>query len=435
MTSIEELESISTAARQKKGRMDAQAKSQTVDLLAKLWKDPNVDPRQILELLEPLHYDALADGIAAAWNDMTSDRRSLFRQWLPAPVTERDARRMASVAASVIEKDSHAALDWLDRIVASEKGRMNKEVRHILAATVLGAKGGRLRNLTIEAAHAQKSLRVFSALLDVAAEKDEKVALGRRYELVEGVLRLLSDANVRNERGITETLDRIPTEIRSWPKELREQFRRQAVGIEPTLLETFFESGTTSQPGPLPSPPPSTTPTASVDHKAVIDALDRRITELRAELDMLVDLRAMLADLQTKLASVDDQRKVWGAEQTRLNAEIEESNKNLCRLDNNAKELARQLGESQRQTENLRVNAEHQRAELLHQIEANSKGRIEEFKTSLGLTLSKLVQDLPHQDKELSQAAARVLLLQFHQFLEMLEEKGIRVRPAKGTGA
>lgn len=435
MTSIDELKSISAAARQKKGRMDAQARSQTVEILAKLWKDPNIDPRQILGFLEPLHYEALADGIAAAWNEMTSERRSLFQQWLPAPATERDARRVASVAASVIERDGHTALDWLDRIVASEKGRINKETRHILATTVLGSKGGRLRNIAINGAHAQKSLRVLSALLDIAADKEEKIELGRRYELVEAVLRLLSDASVRNERGTPEILDRIPSEIRSWPRELKEQFRQQAAGIEPTFLQRFFESETiTSQPVPLPSPR-SATPTTPVDQKPVIDGLDRRIAQLRAELETLLDLRTMLQDLQTTLASVDDERRRWGAEQARLKADLEESNNKLLRLDNDARELARQLAESQRQIESVRLTAESQRTELLHQIEANSRGRIEEFKTSLGLTLSKLVQDLPSQDKELSQAAARVLLLQFHQFLEMLEEKGIKVRPAKGTGA
>lgn len=312
---------------------------------------------------------------------------------------------------------------------------MNKEVRHILAATVLGAKAGRLRNLATDVGHAQKSLRVLSGLLEVAADKDEKVALGRRYELVEAVLHLLSDANVRNERGVPEILDRIPSEIRSWPRELKEQFRQQAAGIEPTFLQRFLEFGTTSQPVPQPIPGPSTTPTITVNQNAVIEALDRRVAQLRTELDTLVDLRTIVKDLQTRLTSVDDERKQWSAEQARLKAELEESNNNLVRSHNDAKELAHQLADSKKQSESVRANAESERTDLLRQIEANSRGRIEEFKTSLGLTLSKLVQDLPSQDKELSQAASRVLLLQFHQFLEMLEEKGIKVRPTKGTSA
>jgi hypothetical protein len=435
MTTMEELKSISTVASQKSGRMDAQARSQTVEILAKLWADPNVDARQLLGYLEPLHYEALADGIAAAWNEMTSERRSLFQKWLPAPTTERDVRRLAWVAASIMEKDGHAALDWLDRIVASDKRRMNKEVRRVLATAVLGAKGGRLRNMSVDPAHAEKSLRVFSALLQVATDKDENVALGKRYELVEALLRLLSDHDVRNKHGVPEILERIGNEIRSWPRELKAQFRQQAAGIEPTFLDRFFQSEVTVQPAPLPGARPSTTPTATIDQKAVFDVLDGRIAELRRELETLVAVRSMLQELETALRATETERNRWTAEEGRLRAELGETKKKELHLDDKAKELATQVANLHKELEEVRAKAESQRADLLHQIEANSRGRIEEFKTSLGLTLSKLVQDLPGQHKELSQAAAKVLLLQFHQFLEMLEEKGIRVRPAKGTGA
>lgn len=435
MTSIEELKSISAVAREKKGRMDAQARSRTVQILATLWKDPNVDPRQTLGLLEHLHHEALADGIAAAWNDMASERRSLFQQWLPAPTTERDTRRAASVAASIMEIDGHAALDWLDRIIASDKGRMNKEVRHILAATILAAKGGRLRNMANDAAHPEKTLRVFSGLLQVGADKDERVALGRRYELVDAMLRLLSDRKVQSQGGTLEILDRIGSEIQSWPPELKEQFRQQATGIEPTFVDRFFNSEITVRPAPPVTPGPSTAAPTANNQKAVFDALDRRIAELRRELDTLVAVRTMLQNLETALAATEEERRRWVAEQGRLRMELDESNKNALRLDDKAKELASQLADLQKEVEKVRTNAETQRTDLLHQIEANSRGRIEEFKTSLGLTLSKLVQDLPDQNKNLSQAAARVLLLQFHQFLEMLEEKGVNVRPGKGTGA
>jgi chromosome segregation ATPase len=185
----------------------------------------------------------------------------------------------------------------------------------------------------------------------------------------------------------------------------------------------------------LPGAGPSTTPTATIDQKAVFDVLDGRIAELRRELETLVAVRTMLQELETALRATETERNRWTAEEGRLRAELDETKKKELHLDDKAKELATQVANLHKELEEVRAKAESQRADLLHQIEANSRGRIEEFKTSLGLTLSKLVQDLPGQHKELSQAAAKVLLLQFHQFLEMLEEKGIRVRPAKGTGA
>jgi hypothetical protein len=437
MNSIEELKSISTAAREKKGRMDAQARSRAVEVLAALWKDSGTDARQSLGYLESLHYEALAEGIGAAWGDMPPERRSIFQQWLPAPTTERDTRRMASVAASIIEKDGHTALDWLDRIIGSDKGRLNREVRHILATTVLVAKGGRLRNMADDSAHPEKTLRVFSALLQVASNKEEKVALGKRCEIVDAMLRLLSDRKVQIQGGAAEIQDRIASEIQSWPSELKEQFRHQATGIEPTLLDRFFNSGSTVRSVPeVPRTPSTPTPApTTINQKAALDALDGRIAELRRELDTLAAVRKMLQDLETATLAAEEERKHAVAEQGRLRLELDESIDNSLRLNDKAIELASQLANLQKEVDKVRTNAETQRTDLLHQIEANSRGRIDEFKTSLGLTLSKLAQDLPSQNKELSPAAARVLLLQFHQFLEMLEEKGIRVRPARGTGA
>jgi regulator of replication initiation timing len=434
MTAIEELKSISTVAREKKGRMDASARARTVEILSTIWKDTNIDARKTMALLEPLHYEALGDGMAAAWDEIPSEIRLVFQQWLPAPTSERDTRRMAFLAASIMEKDGPAALDWLDRIIGSDKGRMNKEVRHILATTVLGSSSGRLGNLVDKQVHPSKALRVLSGLLQVAADKGEKVALGKRYDHVSATLRFLSVPGT-GQSDITKLLEEIGSEIRSWPQELKDQLRQQSTGIEPAFLDPFLGTASAVRQGPPAMAEPTMSAPTTIDKKAVFDSLDKRIAELRTELDILTGVRRLYQEVENALNAAEEENRRLVAEQATLRAALDESSRNALVLDEKVKEHASQLADSRAEAGKAQAAAESQRADLVHQIEANSRGRIEEFKTSLGITLSKLVQDLPDQNRDLSQAGARVLLLQFHQFLEMLEEKGIRVRPAKGTGA
>jgi hypothetical protein len=79
--------------------------------------------------------------------------------------------------------------------------------------------------------------------------------------------------------------------------------------------------------------------------------------------------------------------------------------------------------------DHAKTEAETERKRLSQQISANATGRIDEFKTRLGLVLARLVVDLPQKDVVVSAELGKVLLLQFHQFLEALRNEGIETRP------
>ncbi len=73
----------------------------------------------------------------------------------------------------------------------------------------------------------------------------------------------------------------------------------------------------------------------------------------------------------------------------------------------------------------MKADAETERKRLGQQISANASGRITEFKNRLGLSLSRLVVDLPSKEAQVNVELGKVLLLQFHQFLDALRQEGI----------
>jgi hypothetical protein len=76
----------------------------------------------------------------------------------------------------------------------------------------------------------------------------------------------------------------------------------------------------------------------------------------------------------------------------------------------------------------LTHDSELERRKLSQQIAANASGRIDEYKNRLALALSRLVVDLPNKQDTVTEALGRVVLLQFHQFLDALRQEGIDVR-------
>src|SRR5262249_49914506 len=130
---LEELERLSLEARSKKGRMDADSRKQAAALLEMIWTDPDHDPAATFPYLVDLKAEALADAIAQTWTKLDSERRALFERWLPPPATERDIRRLAFLAGSVIETDPSTAIRWLIRLVPPDRKSPTKETRQHLA--------------------------------------------------------------------------------------------------------------------------------------------------------------------------------------------------------------------------------------------------------------------------------------------------------------
>jgi septal ring factor EnvC (AmiA/AmiB activator) len=173
-----------------------------------------------------------------------------------------------------------------------------------------------------------------------------------------------------------------------------------------------------------------------VDLVGVSEALNRiqtemsdRITAMMRELELLRDLQVALksvgetitqvqhelAETKQKLSSVEIQLRSTGDDRDAARRDLQRSTERVL-------ELTAAL-------ETLRTDTDTERKRLGQQIAANATGRIEEFKNRLGLNLSRLVVDLPDAGMSVSSELGKVLLLQFHQFLDALGQEGIETRP------
>jgi hypothetical protein len=84
------------------------------------------------------------------------------------------------------------------------------------------------------------------------------------------------------------------------------------------------------------------------------------------------------------------------------------------------------------QTLQKEFNAE--RTGLIDRIQLNAQGVLEEFRNSLGLTLGRLLNDLPSAEGTISPDLAKSILVRAHQVVESLEERGVKMHTSKITG-
>jgi chromosome segregation ATPase len=129
------------------------------------------------------------------------------------------------------------------------------------------------------------------------------------------------------------------------------------------------------------------------------------ISQAERELDVA---RGKLLALDEELRRIADDRDAIRRDLQRANERVSELTSTIERLGSDADAERRRLGQ---------------------QIAANAAGRIEEFKNRLGLTLSRLIVDLPEADSLVSSELGKILLLQFHQFLDALGQEGVETRP------
>ena len=159
--------------------------------------------------------------------------------------------------------------------------------------------------------------------------------------------------------------------------------------------------------------------------------IDERIAQIPSELDLFRSLQMLLRqhaderqadklredELAKTKAALDDIRSALDAANRERDLSREEARREKAR----AEGLEAKLTQFAQDTED-------ERRRLGQQISANASGRIEEFKNRLGSSLSRLVKDLPAARTDVSPELGKVLLLQFHQFLEALRQEGVSVR-------
>jgi hypothetical protein len=221
--------------------------------------------------------------------------------------------------------------------------------------------------------------------------------------------------------------------MKKWPAAVREQFQRQTKALQPVPSEPQMStSGVVSMIDEPRTQPPKSLP-GSLDVSEVLNRIQAemgdRITAIVRELELLRNVQAAFTtaggainQLQQELAETN--QKVSSVEM-QLRGTVDD--RDAARRD--LKGSTERVLELTASLEALRVDADAEKKRLGQQIAANATGRIEEFKKRLGSSLSRLVVDLPDAGMPVSSELGKVLLLQFHQFLDALSQEGIETRP------
>jgi hypothetical protein len=397
---------------------------------------------------------------------MPAERRELFDRWLPPPVAERDVRRLAFMVGSVIEADPKWAMRWLHRLVPEGRKSISKDTRQHLAASLFTEAHQHSVPVALEQQRPIEALRLYAVFWDIATDQASSVPEVARARLAKAILSFTppQDSGVPRE-GQTELVSRIWSEVANWPAVLRQEF--ESTFPSPQTPPAASASRDINPPPPRDTPASATVAIESVSpspvHTAASSgALGPAVSQVLAPANTATDQRPLLPttgslqDSQSHLASVASQLQTilptlqavhaalghHAIERENLNTQLLGAERALAdirdrlRAVEQTRDAAQAESADQRdrlqavssQLTQLTHDSELERRKLSQQIAANASGRIDEYKNRLALALSRLVVDLPNKQDTVTEALGRVVLLQFHQFLDALRQEGIDVR-------
>lgn len=436
MQRMDDFKTLVASVRKKKGRMDAIERQKGAELIAAMLNDPEQDTKEMLVLAEEIQSEAVADGIGLAWPQMPAERRVQVRRWIPAAQTERAQRRVALLATKLAETDGATALELLDGLIPDH--RPNKELKQLIINSLFA--DGRViqfDNLAKASVLPRVSSRVFTALAALAFEATSGIEHMPRYLLSLAIVSFVASQNlVRNTDG-ADLLSKVVIEVERWPRGLRDQFEGWLKNTQPELLPEFFPLTRSSTPrrdpektaevqfGPAKDIPVAETAKATVDQY-----LEGRANSLAAELELLSRVRTSLAENQNEQQRQIDARKSRESELNNRVAELRAFCTSLEETLASTTDRIKQL-EQELQIERREKETEHEK--LTRQIAANAHGRVSEFQNQVALTLARYMVDLPSKETVVSPELGRVLLLQFHQLIDVLNELGIKLPNGRGV--
>jgi hypothetical protein len=437
---ITELESIALAARAKKGRMDVASRDKASALLASIWADSLIDPAPTLRVLEDLKAEAIAEALRSCWPQMDSNRKNIFRKWVPAPSSEKSYRRLTFLVARVIEVDGATALHWLGLLIPRGRKSLSKESRETLASILFGEKVLSFDTLVREADSAAELLRICAVLFDITADPNLSVSAMTRSRLASSILGYLAAPDApKDTLAISDLRAKITADAKKWPPPLREQVIPADKGsLDALAASPPVDAIPDAQPATAAGPEPIALALGPVgplqeELPRLERELSNRISGMVREVDLLRHVHKCIAKLVEAAERLEVQREAAIRELQRVQESLRlaECERDRAKVDSTreiqrANVLAAAL-------EQLKVDAETERKRLGQQISANASGRIVEFKNRLGLNLSRLVVDLPSKEAQVSAELGKVLLLQFHQFLDALRQDGIETLLTRGA--
>jgi hypothetical protein len=430
MEHMNDFKTLADSVRKKKGRMDASARKKGAELIAAILIAHDEDFKEMLALAEDLQSEAVADGIGMAWSTMSPERRIEVRRWIPAPHTERAQRRVALLAATLAETDGATALELLDGLIPDRPP--NKDLKRLIVTSLFS--DGRIMpfdNMARATVRSRLTTRVFGALADLAFEATSGIEHMPRYLLSLAIVNFVAIQKLGRSSEGGDLLSKVATEAARWPQGLREKFEGWLRNEQPELMPQFFsptpnlapprvsEITDYSQPGAIKADVGHETAQSRVDQY-----LDERARSLTAEIAALSQFRMSLAERQKELQRQIDASKDRESELAKKVSELWSSRAALEGQLSTATERVKQL-EQAVESALREKKVEHEK--LTQQITANAQGRVSEFKNQVALTLARHLVDLPSKETPVSPELGRVLLLQFHQLVDVLTELGIRL--------
>ena len=435
MRQMDDLKTLVETVRKKKGRMDASERQKGAELISAMLEDPEQDSTEMLNVAEDLQSEAIADGIGMAWPTLPPDRRIQVRRWLPAPQTERTQRRTALLAARLAMNDGATALELLDRLIPEH--RLNKELKHLIIASLFSEKKVIPFEQLAKAAVAPRiSTKVFNALALLAFDPTGGVKPMDRYLLSSAIVTFVAGHDLTHSSEGGDLLSKVAIETERWPRELREQFERWLKNVHPDLLTQFFSPSllahrsSTQKIEDSQSDTVKATQGSQEQPPTVEQYLEQRVRSLSAELEVLSKVRSSLEDSKNEL---QHKMEGWKTRESELNRSIVELQSTCASLRDELSGTRRQIEQLRQDLQSVQNEKELEREKLTQQINANAQGRVSEFQNQVALMLARHMVDLPSKETLVSPELGRVLLLQFHQLIDVLRELGIKIPKGRGV--
>lgn len=492
MTAIEELRELASAAERKRGQLDAAQRKQAAACVAALLRDPPEESGMLLMVLEQIPSEALADGMATGWAVAPPALKTALRRWLDRHDSDRTTRRLVLTAAAILTSDPVVGVDLLDHALPPKRPPSQELKRYLRDAFFGHApvKLESLEDANVVPRPAARLLGALWQSLDPSVPAGYRFSLAEaclrlvtRYKLADDATGQQLLVAVRKDRvtwpsELQQQLSAMENELsaRAAPSEAGASAGGAPVptGVDASVIsqtpagevppaaaaypaaassaagsEISPLSGTplaaspkpTSLPAELPAAVAVSPPAASAGQQAAAESVAKLGALVTEELVRIERQAAILRAVQRLLS-----------EQTAMHAAREE----LERLRERYRALNLQLREQKRREESLfkrlraveqaaaeqteysaelsarlkasEANGKREREELLAHIQANSAVEVDNFRNRLAGNLRKLIGDLPERSAEISQASGQLLLRQYHQFIDMLEEDGVPVR-------
>lgn len=443
MAGLEELNRFSKE-KKKKTKLSAEDYDKAIELFKNGALDRDSDFTGVLEAMDSLPPLVVGDIVGIVWEEVPEERKTLLLRWASRRDSEKNLRRMAFVAASLLSHDPKASVSLLERLLPQDdSAARSQELRQALRTSFLTKSDVKLQNLCTPTLPDSAVVRICRAFLECL---DKTVPWAQHNAMSQIIAEITSRGHFRSDSGRLALVSGLESEIKTWPMELQRKFVESVQSTVPALTELFPAFRQNSSPlaegeSKGVQGAPQTTPVLGGGDSAssmisvgnLAEEIERRIGRLRSELQVYSGLRDILRDF--------DRIQAEAMQADELKGRVQQLSERLRLLEQTRSEaferisaLEQDVTHAQQQVQQVSADlnvAKQERDQLVAQVKAHAEVEIEQFKNRLGGNLSRMVGDLPGKHTDLSPASSQVLLRQYHQFLDKLEEQGVRVRTRK----